>query len=64
MQCDTCRKRFKEGDDLVEVQDSILGYRSVVSLTDVPLRFCTAECLVRYYTETKKPIFKLQRKIP
>lgn len=62
MKCSTCQKELKEGEDIFEVIEGIVGLRGIVPLEN-PLLFCSSDCLKEYFSP-KKGYYKLPRRIP
>jgi len=59
--CAECRTLLRIGDDLMSVEEGVLGTRGLVPL-ERPLFFCRAKCLHDYFRD--EPIEKMPRRIP
>ncbi|MCC6680508.1 MAG: hypothetical protein IT445_06355 [Phycisphaeraceae bacterium] len=63
MRCFTCGKLIEEGDEIIEVRESIVGIRGFVSL-DHDQYFCNVECLKRRFSPSGGHPVTLPRRVP
>lgn len=59
--CQTCRRNFEEGTNVLEVQEGIVGRLGFVALGE-KLLFCNFECLRNHLDGSKGHVLK--RRIP
>jgi hypothetical protein len=52
MKCSTCRKELREGKNVIEVQEGIIGTSGFVSLGKTGT-FCDVECLKEFFKAVK-----------
>lgn len=59
--CATCRKELKQGMDVLQLQEGILGIMGFVAL-DEPKLFCDVACLKGHFNGSKG--YVLPQRIP
>ena len=62
MECATCRIELKEGDDVLELTEGIIGMRGFVPLENA-LVFCSSQCLKDSFNGGKGRV-TLRPKVP
>ena len=62
IECAACRNKFEEGEEVLDLQEAIVGINDIVPLNGRRL-FCSEECLKNYFFKTKMNI-RMQRRIP
>ena len=64
MKCDLCKRTLEDGQDVIEVQEGLLGLRGFISLVEKPLTFCSADCVKEHYDSSKGEVYRINRKVP
>jgi hypothetical protein len=62
IECAACRKKFEEGEEVLDLQEAIVGINDIVPLNGRRL-FCSEDCLKDCFFKTKSNI-KLKRRVP
>lgn len=62
MKCRTCSKELREGVNVFEVQEGVIGTSGFISL-DEGLIFCDVECLKEYF-QASRGYDKAPRMVP
>jgi hypothetical protein len=52
MKCNTCQRELREGMNVFEVQEGVIGISEFVAL-DEKLLFCRLECLKNYFSGSR-----------
>ncbi len=51
MRCASCQQDLKEGQDIIGVQEGVVGARGFVPLEEM-LILCSKECLTSYFADS------------
>lgn len=63
MKCTHCAATIHQGQNATQITEGVQGVEDFVSL-DQPLTFCSIQCLHEFFSEEKRPVYRLQRKVP
>ena len=62
MKCSTCQKVLREGMDVLEVQEGVIGTRGFVALASTAV-FCAVDCLKEFF-KASRGYEKAPRRVP
>lgn len=63
MRCVECKREIEIGQDLIPVEECVLGFNGPVPLEDVKM-FCSWGCLKKFCNGNGDDVEKVSRRIP